>query len=88
MSYKDPFGQDPDRDENLHKEENEYIDENEFQEENMNNEKQIEDTVEYNNVPEYSREVSEPMKDVRDPRNEDAYIYRGGSSYEGGQSDG
>lgn len=88
MSYKDPFGQDPDRDENLHREENEYIDENEFQEENMNNEKQIEDTIEYNNVPEYSREVSEPMKDVRDPRNEDAYIYRGGSSYEGGQSDG
>lgn len=88
MSYKDPFGQDPDRDENEYKEENEFKDENVYQEENMNNEIQNGDPEDYSNVPEYDREMSEPLKDVREPRNEDAYIYRGGSSYEGRQSEG
>ncbi|MBO1264268.1 trypsin-like peptidase domain-containing protein [Proteiniclasticum sp. SCR006] len=72
MSYKDPYGQDPDREENKD------------QNENMNYEK--EDTQDYRNVPEYAREVSEPTKDMRDPRNEDAYVYRGASHYEGGQN--
>ena len=72
MSYKDPYGQDPDREENKD------------QNENMNYEN--EDTQDYRNVPEYAREVSEPTKDMRDPRNEDAYVYRGASHYEGGQS--
>ena len=72
MSYKDPYGLDPDREENKN------------QNENMNYDK--EDTQDYRNVPEYAREVSEPTKDMRDPRNEDAYVYRGASHYEGGQN--
>lgn len=76
MSYKDPYGENPDREENK------------YQDEEMKYESRAEDTEDYSNVPEYRREVSEPMKDMRDPRNEDAYVYRGASHYEGGRNGG
>ncbi|MFH5837242.1 S1C family serine protease [Proteiniclasticum sp. C24MP] len=90
MSYKDPYGQDPDREENKYQDVNMNY-ENEMEvssQDSMNHENEKEDTQDYRNVPEYAREVSEPVNDMRDPRNEDAYVYRGASHYEGGNSGG
>lgn len=73
MDYKDEYGFDP--------EENRK----QSSDDTVNDKMRNEDTQEFKEAPHYAGTESYAKAPTYESRNEDAFVYRGGSSYEGGQ---